>query len=208
MNKNKNLLIWASDLSPNTGEGILARAFLVEMLKFRNCKKIKIKTLEQVIYLNTTNIEMIRYGNVANNSFFHKYIGPVYGALYLMVFSCKYQVAYLNYLPLWNFLIFFILPGKTILGPITGGVYSGPVNSCNLIIRKYLFPLFYKISKIIIYKKFKKAIFSTSILKPYMKKKNFLLYNFVTMLFNKQNHKTKKNMTLYFTIAIIRRSIH
>ena len=28
---------------------------------------------------------------------------------------------YLNYLPLWNFLIFILLPPKTLLGPITGG---------------------------------------------------------------------------------------
>ena len=30
------------------------------------------------------------------------------------------KICYINYLPIWNFLIFVVLPKKTILGPITG----------------------------------------------------------------------------------------
>ena len=41
-----------------------------------------------------------------------------------------------------DFVIFLILPKKTILGPITGGVYSGRTNNLNLFVRKYFFPIF------------------------------------------------------------------
>jgi hypothetical protein len=195
---NKNLLIWASDLSPNTGEGILAMAFLKEMLKFTDYRIIKIKTFEQVIYLNKSDTKNIDYKEINNNTFIHKYIGPLYGTLYLFLFSYKYQVVYLNYLPLWNFLIFLLLPKKTILGPITGGVHSGSANSFNLLIRKYFFPNFFKITKFIIYRKFKKAIFSTNILRPYMEHNNLFLYNFVTTLFHKKKHNFKKKYDIVF----------
>jgi hypothetical protein len=39
------------------------------------------------------------------------------------------KTIYVNYLPLWNFLIFLLLPPGSILGPITGGKYNGTVNS-------------------------------------------------------------------------------
>ena len=74
--KNKNLLIWASDLSPNTGEGILGRAFLKEILKFTDYKIIKIKTFEQVIYLNKSNTKNIHYKEINNDTFILIYIGP------------------------------------------------------------------------------------------------------------------------------------
>ena len=32
----------------------------------------------------------------------------------------KNKVSYINYLPIWNFFLFLLLPKKTILGPITG----------------------------------------------------------------------------------------
>jgi hypothetical protein len=51
--KNKSLLIWASDLSHNTGEGVLARTFLNEIQKVRKYQNIKINTLEENINLKT-----------------------------------------------------------------------------------------------------------------------------------------------------------
>ena len=55
-------------------------------------------------------------------------------------------VVYLNYLPFWNFLLFALLPPTTILGPITGGAEYDK-NQIN-ILRRFLFPIFYKISEI------------------------------------------------------------
>ena len=191
--KKNNLLIWASDLDSNTGEGVLARSFINEIVKLYNCKKIKIKTFEQEILINKMDVKNIKLKKVNNSSLFHRYLGPIYGAIYLLVFSRKYKTVYLNYLPLWNFVVFFILSRQTILGPVTGGVYKNSANNLNLVIRKYLFPIFYKISTIIILKKFKKIIFSTSLLKPY-RKNNFFLYDFVTLLFSKKTGSKKKNM--------------
>jgi hypothetical protein len=196
--KNKPLLIWTSDFSSNTGEGILARAFLKEIQQIKKFEIIKIKTLEQEFFVKLYDLNKTEYKEINKNSFSHKYFGPIYGAWYLLLNSRKYQIMYLNYLPLWNFLIYCILPKGTILGPITGGVYNNQLNNYNLMIRKYLFPFFYKISSIIIRIKFKKIIFSTSILKNYVSKSKFLLFNFSFILFNKCNHITKKKYDIIF----------
>jgi 3-isopropylmalate dehydratase small subunit len=196
--KNKNLLIWASDLSPNTGEGILAINFLNEIQKTKKYKNIKIKTLENSTNVKNINFNKIKYKEVNKKTIYHKYFGPIYGAIYIFFNSHKSDVLFLNYLPFWNFIVFLIIPSKTILGPITGGVYSGRANNLNLFVRKYFFPLFYMISKIIIYRKFKKIIFSTNILKDFIKKDKSTLINFVQILFNKKNYKTKKIYDIIF----------
>ena len=99
---NYKLIFWACDYSEKTG-GNLARKFIKENY---NNKKTKINTF--------------RFKNFLN----YKYILP-----YVLVINCwrdylrGYKVGYLNYLPLWNFPIFLLLPPKTILGPITGGAF-------------------------------------------------------------------------------------
>lgn len=193
MTNNKNLLIWASDISPSTGEGILARSFLNEIKKIKKFTNIKIKTFEANFSIKNLNIDEIKFKEVNKKTIYHKYFGPIYGAIYLRLFSSNYEILYLNYLPFWNFLIFLILPRKTILGPITGGVYNGQVNNLNLFIRKYFFPIFYRISKIIIYKKFKKIIFSTNILNNFLKNNKSTLVNFIEILFHKKIHNVNKN---------------
>lgn len=196
--RNKNLLIWASDLSENTGEGILARVFLFEIQKLLKYETVKIKTLESHFNINQLNINKIKLKDIDKKTIYHKYFGPIYGAVYLLLFSRKYDVLYLNYLPFWNFIIFLILPSKTILGPITGGIYCRRVNNINLFVRKYFFPFFYSISKIIIYRKFKNIIFSTNILKKFTTKDKPTLTNFIEILFCKQLHNTNKNFDIIF----------
>ena len=103
----KNIYIWISDYSNFTGEGNLARLFV--NLRLKNRYNIKICKFKSKNYL-------------VKKIFNYKYILPFLG-----VINCwKYyflgkKVCYLNYLPLWNILIFILLPPKTILGPITGG---------------------------------------------------------------------------------------
>ena len=121
---------------------------------------------------NNSEDAKIKFQEIDKKTIYHKYFGPIYGAIYLLFFSRKYDVLYLNYLPFWNFIIFLILPSKTILGPITGGAYSRRVNNINLFVRKYFFPFFYSISKIIVYRKFKNIIFSTNILKDFTSSSN------------------------------------
>ena len=193
MINNKNLLIWASDISSRSGEGILARTFLNEIQKLKKFKNIKIKTFEDNVNLKNLNIDKIKFKEVNKNTIFHKYFEPIYGAIYLSFFSRKYQILYLNYLPLWNFVIFLILPKKTILGPITGGVYSGRTNNLNLFVRKYFFPIFYSISQIILYKKFKKIIFSTNILNRFVKNDKSTFVNFIEILFHKKIYNVNRN---------------
>jgi hypothetical protein len=197
--KEIDTVVWASDFSTNRGEGILANSFFKEFIKFHKNKKIIIKTFEQKIIFLKKNLKTLKI--IEKNNFFHKYIGPVYGAIYLLL-NRKKKIVYLNYLPLWNFLIFIILPRKTVLGPITGGAEFLQVNNFNTYLRKYIFPLLYKISLIIINIKFKKVIFSTNLLASYLnnnQKKNFLLnYIYLNFINHKDIKKNKKSFDLIF----------
>ena len=73
-----------------------------------------------------------------------------------------------------EFFYFFLLPPKTILGPITGGAFYNRENMINYLIRNNFFPIFYKISEIALNLRFKrKLFFSTELLKKYLSKKNY-----------------------------------
>lgn len=110
-------------------------------------------------------------------------------------FYRKKNIIYLNYLPLWNFFIFFLLPKKTILGPITGGSFFFNTSFVQKIFRKFVFILFYRISLSIIYKKFKYLFFSTDLLRFYVKPnfKNFI-FNFSLSSFQFVKKIPKKNI--------------
>jgi hypothetical protein len=199
--KKINTIIWASNLSAKTGEGILARKFLEFFLEKNKISSCKIKTNEQeFIFKNKKNYPKI----IEKNNILHKYFGPLYGVFYLFL-NRKKNIIFVNYLPLWNFLIFLFLPSNTILGPITGGVYNGKIKNLNFFVRKYIFPILYKISIFLIYCKFKKVIFSNSLLKIYVPKKFFsrTLFNFVLINFNHRKtydsyNKKKKDFDFIF----------
>ena len=63
------MIVWASDFSQSRGEGVLARSFLNEFLKFHKNKKITIKTFEQKISTPLNNFENIKI--VKKNSFYN-----------------------------------------------------------------------------------------------------------------------------------------
>ena len=111
----KKIFIWCSDLKKNTGEGILANKFISDLRKYNKNYILEIKTI------SFKNINLLRtiFGSVADRLLF-----PFLGILYLwliFIFRDKQKICFVNYLPLWNFLLFILLPPKTILGPITGG---------------------------------------------------------------------------------------
>jgi hypothetical protein len=113
----------------------------------------------------------------------------------------KEKVCYLNYLPLWNFILFILLPPKTILGPITGGAIYTKDNIVNYFIRDKIFPLFYKISEHFLSLRSVEIIFSTNLLKKYLSnetikkaKFNFVLNN---ILFKKINIKKDIDFLIY-----------
>ena len=179
MTDNK-LIFWVCDYSDKTGEGNLARKFIKENFKK---KKVKINTLKLDNFLS------------------HKYISPFVG-----IISCwKHylrgnNVGYINFLPLWNFLIFFLLPPKTILGPITGGALYDKSNKVNYLIRNILFPIFYKLSEFIINLRFKsKIIFSNELLKNYLSKNTIRRSKFNFVLKNLK-FKKKRNKDIDFLI--------
>ena len=177
----KKFFCWACDYNENTGEGKLARLYI--SINFKNLL-IEISTPSKI----SKNFKLIQ----------HRYISPFVGIIFCWIaYFNKKQTIYVNYLPLWNFLIFFLLPPKTLIGPITGGAKFK-----NNVIRKYLFPLFYKISLLIIYFRYKGVIFSTDLLKKYLN--NYFLkkskFNFILNILKKKKYLSKYKKKLDFLI--------
>jgi len=129
----------------------------------------------------------------------YKYISPLIGIFFCWFFFLRNKkVAYINYLPLWNFLIFALLPPKTVLGPITGGANFAKKQ---YFIRKFLFPVLYKISEFILIIRKTEINFSTELLKSYLfsstiKKSNF---NYIFKYYLKKKSKKKNiDFLIYF----------
>ena len=196
MTKTK-LFIWNCDYSETSGEGKLARLFI----KNYNIDKKKILRFNQK--------KIIRY----------KYFSSLLGIFFCwMRYLNKEKVCYLNYLPFWNFLIFMLLPPKTIIGPITGGSNFKKTNTGYYFIRKFIFPFFYKISEILVFIRFKDVVFSTSLLKKYISKKNHKRCHFNFILnsvdFNKKvkkkydfiiYHRTHQNKSTFFPYNFLKK---
>ena len=180
MTDNK-LIFWVCDYSDKTGEGNLARKFISKNFKK---KKVKINTLK------------------LDNFFNHKYICPFVGIISCWKHYFKgNSVGYINFLPLWNFLIFFLLPPKTILGPITGGALYDKTNKINYYIRNTFFPIFYKFSEIALNLRYKnQLVFSTELLKKYLSKKTIKRCKFNFVLKDLKFKKKRKNKDIDFLI--------
>ena len=187
---NKTIYVWASDFSNYRGEGVLARQFIRDIKKNSSSK----------IYINGLEYSKIRKKKIhTRTNFIHNYLGPFWGIFNIWINHLNSKkTIYLNYLPLWNFLIFFFLPSKTILGPVTGGANFYKENSINYFIRKFFFPLLYFISIKIINIKYEKILFSTDLLKIFLKSKKTYTYNYCINLFKKKSFKAKKKYDLIF----------
>ena len=106
--KNKKLIyIWANDFSNSRGEGILARQYVKDLRKFTSHE----------IYINGIEYSKIKNKKLfIKTSFFHNYFKPFLGVIYIWINYLKlHKTIYLNYLPLWNFLIFFFYLQKQYL---------------------------------------------------------------------------------------------
>ena len=197
----KKLFIWTCDYSENTGEGKLARLFLKKLIK---------KEQYHIVFNQKKKLK-------------NKYLPTLLGILYCWKkFFMNEKVCYLNYLPLWNFLIFIFLPPKTILGPITGGANYSNSNILSYLTRRFFFPLFYKISEFALNFRKSKPIFSTDLLKKYLLKKtiqksnfNFVIKNFYLKkkFFKKKKidfllyYRKHKNKETFFPYNFIKRLI-
>ena len=165
---------WANNVKSNSGEGILALNFLSLLKKkYKNCSFTNLNTFNQ------------------KENFFYNYILPFFGVLKLWIYHMKgNKICYINYLPIWNFLIFLSLPKKTILGPVTG------IDLKNNIIYRIL----KYIGIIILKKKNNKILFSHSQFKKYFKNEKKVFYNFILydFKFNKVSRKKRFDYIVYF----------
>lgn len=179
------LYCWACDLSKNTGEGRLANLFIKQKKIHNHIKYLSTETI------GVKNKNILKFLNL-------KYLSPFIGIFFCWFFFLKKKkIAFINYLPFWNIFLFILLPPKTIFGPITGGANfrKDKIN----IIRKYIFPILYKISEIFIYFRSKRIIFSTDLLKKYLNNKTIIKSDF-NYIFNIKEKKINCRKDINFLI--------
>ncbi len=173
---------WSAEFHKNTGEGQLARKYINTYFKG---KKIKIISPQISFFLSD-------------------YIFQIYGifVLWYYYFLGK-KIIYINYLPLWNFLIFLLSPPNTVFGPITGSIQINKIQNIKSIFRFFMIPLFYKISLLILNLRARKIIFGTNILIKFLNKKilkksklNFILENFKFK--NSSKKKREYDLIVYY----------
>ena len=158
---NRPVLVYAVDLNPMGGEGILGATFL-RMLGREH-------TIKRCWFRGGQN------NQDSGQNIFTKYVLPILYALEIRLFSLFFrdrEYCYVNYLPLWNTLIYLILPKSTILGPTTGGktakiFYKNQPFQRN--IRHYLFPILYAASSRLIENKFPRVLLGTDFLCRYFR---------------------------------------
>lgn len=168
------IYFWACDYSKISGEGILARKFVKDLKKVKKKRILRLR-------LNT-NLEKV-FKN--KNNFFHKYLYPFFGIIFLWYkYLNKKTICYINYLPLWNFLIFLLLPPQTILGPITGTISKK---------KKFFFKTQLEfISSIIINNKFRHCLFANNF---YKKKFKYCFHNYIISKLKMANYKVTKKQS-------------
>ncbi len=170
----KKIYYWCNDFEENSGEGILARNFL---------KLLKNK------YTNYKYINLNKFKKKDN--FLYNYILPFWGIIKIWYYHLRSNnVCYINYLPIWNFLIFLLVPKKTILGPITGTSTK----------KKFFYNLFKNIGVYLLKKRKTKLLFSHNQFKINFSKKKLTYFNFLFYKFkiNKRQKRKKFDLIFYF----------
>lgn len=211
---------WACDFQNNTGEGLLAREFLFFFLKKNKIRDVKIETPHACFKFKKNTFKKYKKKFFLKNSFYYKYITPFVGIYktYLNSYFLGRKTVYINFLPIWNFILFLIIPNKTIFGPITGSDHYMSINNFNNNVRKYFFPFFNLISKSIIKNK-NNLIFSTNLVNYNFSNaiKNFQLIYFINRkvlkkktnkkvdyLFYYRNHPNKNQKNFFLFLKIMR----
>ena len=168
----KKIFYWSSDIQKNSGEGILSQNFLKLLKKkFTHHKFINLNVLKK------------------KNNFFYNYVFPFWGIIKIWIYHLKgYKSCYINYLPIWNFLIFLLLPKTTILGPITG------TTSKKNLIYKFLV----QIGVYVLKTKKKKILFSHDQFKQFFINKKECYFNFLFYKFYINNKTPKKKYDIIF----------
>lgn len=182
--KYQKIYAWACDYTKLSGEGSLARIFVADLEK--NKKKVIVHS-----YLQTRK----------KLNLIDKYFSVLKGICFCWKWYLKgYKTCYINYAPLWNFLIFMLLPPKTILGPVTGGANFNKDDYLSFIIRLLLFPIFFKISEYFLSLRYKKILFATSLLKKKLNKHTIKIgyFNYVFSKIKIKKFEKKTNDFLIY----------
>ena len=117
-----NIEAWACDFSKTSGEGKLARDFVN---RFSSLHKVNFFVHTPDIFsikIYKKNFLDIKKRKRSSSAFLHRFVFPTWGIFFLLFnyYFKKKKIAYINYCPLWNTLIFALLPKNCLLGPITG----------------------------------------------------------------------------------------
>jgi glycosyltransferase involved in cell wall biosynthesis len=182
-NLSNKYVAWACEINRNQGEGKLAQNFLNYLSQVKGIS-VNIKTLNNKIKISKGKLvysskELIMIKNQLN--FFEKYLNPLIGVIYLWYnFLRGRKVIYVNFLPLWNFLLFLLLPPGSILGPITGTTKINSQNHIEKFLRKYIMPYTFQMSMSLINFRRLDILFATESLRHIVesKIKNRIYYNF------------------------------
>ena len=189
-NDNNILHSWISDSRHQDGESKLSITFCQEISTAYDLVIIY-SPFNKIIIKNKKIISNVIKKKTNKLNYYYKYISPFIGVFFLwyLHFIKRKKVAYINFLPLWNFLLFILLPSRTILGPITGYVYNDKINSLENFLRKFFLPLFMSASIKIINIKFKNVIFATYNLEKFAKKlsKKYTL-NYSSIFINNKSY--------------------
>ena len=205
---NNDIYCWVCDYDKTNGEGIIANLFLKSLIKNNKFNKNNIIIKNYGIKLNYNNLKNLNNKKSQNLSFKEKYINPFIGIFFLWYkFFMGHKVVYVNFLPLWNFLIFLLLPPNTILGPITGSrFFDKNVSGWEWLFRKFLMPIQFYLSNLILLFRYEKLIFNTSNLKNILfeKVKNKSKFNFMYNLYeiNKTDLNFKKQIDFIFYVRM------
>lgn len=195
LKEKSNVICWATDFSNFRGEGVLARSFIKNYSKEKKIN-VFVRSYRSFFFINNGKIEVEKKCDLLNLNIFHKYILPFVGLIYLWI-NIKKKIIFINYVPLWNFLIFLFSPKKIKFGPITGGTISNEKNFILNFIRKNIFCFFYKISVNIIRIKKYKVVFSTDLLLKYTKNLPNKKYSYAITIYQKRK-KIKKTIDYLF----------
>ena len=112
----------------------------------------------------------------------------------------KKKIMYLNFMPLWNFILFYFLPPKVLIGPITGFNPKKKIDNYSSLIRLILIPFFFKLSMLIIFKRFNNLMFSTNLLEKNFSNrrgKNLYFNYLISSNLNKELSFNKKKKLIF-----------
>ena len=195
---------WLSDTRNRDGESKLSLKFCYDLSSSYDLVVIN-SPFNKIIIKKKLIVSNILKKKKLNLNFYYKYVVPFLGVFF--VWYCylvkRQKVAYINFLPLWNFIIFLLLPKKTVLGPITGYDYKGKVFSLETFLRKKIVPFLMHLSIKIINFKFENIYFSTKNLKNFSKNLTFEFiknYSSVFIDINKNNLNLEKEKKIDYVI--------